>query len=129
MSKYRNLALYWLALIVVLVYFDIFYFDGLVNLRPWYLDMVLHFLGGGFIATAFLYFVENKYFGEVGGKLLPLLFFTLGTVALVAIGWEFYEYFVNVFVGAPQDPASDTFSDFALGLAGAVFAAFLVRKK
>ena len=118
----------WLLLIVALVYFDVFYFDAINHFRPWYFDMLLHFLGGGFIALSFLYFAGKKYFGELSGKLLPLVFLSLGAVALVSVGWEFYEYFVNIWTGMPQEPASDTFSDLALGLAGAALTVCLIRK-
>lgn len=120
---------YWLVLLVALVYSEALYFGGVANSRPWYVDMILHLLGGGFIAFCFLYFSEKKYFGELSNKLFPLAILTLGAVALVAVGWEFYEYFVNIATGAPQEPVSDTFSDLALGLAGAVLTVLFVRKK
>lgn len=121
------MTLYWLLLMVALVYFDVLYFDDIVRLRPWYLDMVMHFFGGGFIAVFFLYFAGQNYFGELNRKLFPLLIITLGVVALVAVGWEFYEYFVNIFVSISQEPPSDTLSDLALGLAGAATTVLLVR--
>ncbi|MDO8466917.1 MAG: hypothetical protein Q7S83_02125 [bacterium] len=123
----KTVLLFWLALMVSLVYFDVWYFDEIINFRPWYLDMVMHCLGGGFISVSFLYFAGQKYFGELSGRLLPFLILTLGVVALVAVGWEFYEYFVNILTGMPQEPASDTFSDLSLGLAGAAMTVVLIR--
>lgn len=122
-------SLCWLALMVVLVYFDALYFDGMTHPRPWYFDMLLHFLGGGFIASSFLYFAGKNLFGELSGRLIPLAFLTLGVVALVAVNWEFYEYFVNIYLRLPQEPVTDTFSDLTLGLVGAAVTALLVRKK
>ncbi len=123
----RILLLCWLALMVGLVYFDALYFDGINHFRPWYFDMLLHFLGGGFIAVLFLYFAGKKMFGILNGRFFPFALLTLGAAALVAVNWEFYEYFVNIYLRLPQDSITDTFSDLALGLAGAA-TTFIVLK-
>ena len=116
--KPRYIMTALLAVLVFLTYFDIFYFGGAVNNRPWYMDMVMHVLGGGFIAAALLSYKTD---------LSPLRVLVL--VLVVALGWEIFEYFVNIFVGSAQDPVSDTVSDLVLGLTGAALAVFSFREK
>lgn len=125
----KVVILCWLALMVALVYFDVFYFDGVARIRPWYGDMVLHLLGGGFIALSFIYLSGRELPGDSKRGLFSWFFLTLAAVLLVAIGWEFYEYLVNILTGFPQDPASDTVSDLVLGLVGGALVFLSVRRK
>lgn len=128
LPRLKFIILCWLVLMVVLVYFDALYFDGINHFRPGYFDMLLHFLGGGFIAASFLYFAGKNLFGALSDRFLPLAFLTLGAVVLVALNWEFYEYFVNIYLQLPQEPIADTFSDLALGLAGGALTVCVIRK-
>ncbi len=72
------------------------------NYYGWYLtthlDIPMHIAGGAWVALFFFYL-----FGERFGYMLPesrlaRFIFALGFVALVGIGWEFFEYLTEVFV-------------------------------
>jgi len=81
-------------------------------------DVILHFLGGGWVGLVFLY-----YFPPLRNKLVRAINL-FGFVALVAVLWEFFEVGMelafgnNPFTGIPG-LAQDTMADLFLGLLGA----------
>ena len=88
----------------------------------WYIDMIVHFLGGFWVGLLFLYFFSAR--GDVH-SLIRLLFFVL----LIGIGWEVYEVLVNdVFAQIPFN-FLDTASDILFDLAGGALAMFYFFKR
>ena len=89
----------------------------------WWLDLLMHFLGGGIAAVFFAILFKESII-----RLDPLsaLIFILGTAAIVGLFWEFFEWgmdrwFVANFMGGLNDTLSDLLMDFLGGLAAAVF--------
>lgn len=118
-----------LAVLVFMVYFDLVAYGASNFLRPWYYDMIEHFIGGGIIGGFFLYYARS-----FSGQNFPKNFFltvlaAISFVVIVALIWEVYEYYVNLFAGLAQDPISDTLSDLVLGTLGAAVSASLIRRK
>ena len=101
-------------------------------------DQLLHFFGGVWMATIFLYFFINRLrlFNIYQNRWLTA-FFVLSFVALVGIVWEFFEYavgfiFQDHWVGTAEwgvDTLSDLFLDFAGGILAALAFYALSAKK
>jgi hypothetical protein len=91
----------------------------------WWLDIVLHFAGGAWVALAAYAFIPPLKRVSGRRKLITLL--TLAAFA-VGIGWEIFEfaiekyYSVN-FQGPPLDTLSDLIFDVLGGAAGALYIA------
>ena len=64
----------------------------------WWLDIVLHLMGGAFIGVLFFYLFRVRH--DVFPGLHPALFimFGAGFVALVGIAWELYEFWADVWL-------------------------------
>ena len=81
----------------------------------WWLDMIVHFFGGFFVAGMALYFLlpylkTNK----------RLVVFTLGVFVLtVAVLWEVFEFHFGIIV-ISRNFYFDTFSDIFMDIVGAV---------
>ncbi|MEE8131579.1 MAG: hypothetical protein V3T98_00820 [Candidatus Paceibacterota bacterium] len=106
----------------------------------WWLDVVMHFLGGFWVALLFfnlnskLNFLPINSLNSLTHKLITIIL-SLGFVALIAVSWEFYEFLYDVFIsirGYPwvaQQGMADTISDLFFGLLGGLIAAIIVLKK
>ncbi|MEK7608283.1 MAG: hypothetical protein AAB495_01760 [Patescibacteria group bacterium] len=65
----------------------------------WWLDIPMHIAGGFWVALLFFYLFRDRTKGFLPSSgFLTTIFFSLGFVALVGVGWEFYEYLGEVFV-------------------------------
>lgn len=78
--------------------------------------MLMHFLGGLWVAWFFLYvFVKN----ELLAKQFLLL---LGGVLLIGLCWEFFEFFTFNNIGRDKFNILDTTSDLFFDLSGGIVA-------
>jgi len=94
----------------------------------------MHFLGGFFIGLVALYtYYVSSYVKPQHSSFVARLAISLGSVALVGIFWEFFEYSLYAFI-SPDTPIAqlyitqglpDTMSDLAFDLSGGVFATIL----
>lgn len=127
------------AIIAILAVYGFNLFAGFIGLYgKWHwLDIPMHFLGG-FAMGLFGIALWTAAVEEVTFKkrllrhlrwwLAPL--FILGFVALVGIGWEWYEYFMDLwFEGIRQPSIGDTMADFLLDLIGGFVAVLLFYPK
>jgi hypothetical protein len=80
----------------------------------WWSDMLMHFLGGIWLGTAFLFVSKEEINTKVAFKIL------LG-VLLVSVLWEIFEFILNNFTLKMEFSILDTLSDFLLDLAGGSF--------
>jgi len=113
-----------LYLILLLNYLDYFFHWS----WSWdYFDVILHFLGGAWVALIFFSYIHPK--GEY--KIFHKFIFALGFVALIGILWEFLEIGVefifgnNPFLSSPN-LAQDTFSDLLADLVGGLIVSLLL---
>lgn len=85
----------------------------------WYLDMVMHFLGGFWLGLAFFWFLKPK---EISSK---FIFKIILGVLLIGILWEIFEIAVDeTTIGEPfniLDTASDIFFDLAGGFSAGLY--------
>ncbi len=121
-----------LFFVIAVVHIIAGYFDWYDSI--WYLDDLLHFSGGVWVALFFIYFafVKNHIFGD-NTHFFTKLIIILGFVALVGVLWEFYEYLADVYL-LKRHPLNfapnplvlpDTLFDLFLDLLGSVTAASL----
>ncbi|RMD61904.1 hypothetical protein D6833_07570 [Candidatus Parcubacteria bacterium] len=96
----------------------------------WWFDIPMHLLGGGWLVVLFFY-LRTTRFAHVALDSAPCLRFlsALGFVALVGVGWEFFEYGLE-FVLPSHLPAAarlaDTFGDLLNDLLGGVAVYYLL---
>ncbi len=93
-------------------YYSIFWFD-----------MVIHFLGGFWVALFFIWFLQLKDTFSPSAKQILLYVFA------VAVLWEIFQYFVNNVMGLTPFRPLNTFSDICFGVAGGLAAYFYVSRK
>lgn len=111
---------------VVLVTTAILHAAGLFLFLQWYFwwyDIMLHFLGGLWVALAFQWYAHSR-------AQTILIVPTLVVVLFVGIGWEVFE----LAVGAPRedafmfDASLDILMDVLGGVVGYAGAAYLIAK-
>ncbi len=96
--------------------------------RIWWIDVLLHILGGAWVALAFFY-VQRHFAPHLRESVPPLIHLVLavGVVMLVGVMWEWLEFAFDYFffpekfgfraqLGLP-DTMGDLLSDFIGGLA------------
>jgi ABC-type enterochelin transport system permease subunit len=90
----------------------------------WWYDIMLHFLGGLWVALAFQWYADAQ-------KRLVLIIPTILVVILVGIGWEVFE----LLIGAPRednfmfDTSLDILMDAIGGIVGYVSAAYVLARE
>jgi hypothetical protein len=117
----------------------IFFFNSLVDSLtqmyvryPW-LDIPMHIIGGGAIGytgIVILSYLKEKKFIHISTRILDVSMITMW-VSFVAVSWEFYEWFLDNFLGRDVQPSvGDTMFDLLLGLvSGASIAIIFFIKK
>jgi len=124
---------------VVLV-FGIGIANFLGNIFEWnwkleFYDSALHFLGGIWIAALFFYIICTRVEFEVEKIPIFLLgLLSIGVVAIVAIGWEWFEFLfdaifnISTTLNLMQPGLPDTMYDLFFGIFGGTLYSFLVLK-
>ena len=95
----------------------------------WWLDMLMHFLGGVFVGMNALFWFRRR---PLDGFLL--FWVILGSAAIVGVTWEFLEFLLGHFFSNAwpqvfvQSELTDTLSDLFFDFAGGASAVFLFKK-
>lgn len=99
----------------------------------WWYDIPMHIAGGAWVAAAFLY--SARKYQQVARIINPTFFRVLGVVFVVGIGWEIFEYSVDVFIfqkytfsTIPLFILIDSVHDLANDLLGAFFVVVWSRR-
>ncbi|OGI64849.1 hypothetical protein A3H53_04735 [Candidatus Nomurabacteria bacterium RIFCSPLOWO2_02_FULL_40_10] len=82
----------------------------------WYLDVIMHFLGGIWIGILYFYIFPSKESSL--NAVFKMLFFILA----IGIGWEMFEMLVNDVIAKNPFDYLDTFSDIFFDLFGGLCA-------
>lgn len=103
---------------------------GVYQRLPWF-DIPMHFLGGLAISYSsvlfFRYFKEKGFFSINRTFLFVLII--VSTVSFVAVLWEFFEFFLHLFVSVSFQPSvADTMKDLFIGMLGGLVWGILWRK-
>jgi len=95
-------------------------------------DIISHTVGGA--AIAYLFYAayrapnSNKFIGT--HSKFSFFLFSLSFCALVCVGWEFFEWLTDRYLGTDfQLGQSDTIGDFFFGLLGASVVGFWATRK
>lgn len=64
----------------------------------WWIDIPLHIAGGAFIGVLFIYLFRERFDVLRAMHWFPTLAFGVGFVAIIGIGWELYEFWVDVWL-------------------------------
>lgn len=129
-------ALVWKLILAVGI--PLFAVHFIASFNSWYwtlpwLDMVMHFWGGVLAAISFyLIFPKIVFGGGFKENFLPNLVLVLGWTALVGVGWEWFEYYYDIFFNSGKmiywaGILSDTLSDLFLDILGALSLVVLLK--
>jgi hypothetical protein len=115
-----------LVLIVFLMFF-VFFIDKLADKfywynSIWYLDMIMHFLGGLWVGLFFIYI----YYYRASKNLVFKIIFS---VLLVGISWEIFEFITFNMIGRTPFDYLDTLADIFFDLSGGLLAILYLFKK
>lgn len=89
----------------------------------WYLDMIMHFLGGFWVGLFVFYLLKEEAIS------FRLIFKILLFVFFVGIGWEIYEVLVDKVITKDSFNILDTSSDLFFDLSGGLYAILYLWKK
>lgn len=134
MSAQPSLFVTKIALVVFLCGISVLHFLSIWLLwytHIWWIDIVLHVLGGAWITLVFFY-MKNLYAPSLGEG-VPLLFYLIiavGVAMLVGVAWEWFEYafdflffYTQRFAFRAQLGLTDTMGDLLSDFVGGVMAA------
>ncbi len=97
-----------------------FYWYSLI----WYLDIIMHFLGGFWVGLFFIYvFSIKKPTISISSLFLKVFLATL----IIGVLWEIYEFSLHV-ISATSFDFRDTISDIFFDLLGSVISIFYFLK-
>ena len=122
-SKKLTKRLIYLILFILVVNFlsNKFYWYYSV----WYLDMIMHFLGGFWVGLLAIYLFPPKDYAFDVKTILKILLFVL----LIGVGWEIFEILVNDVLARNPFNTLDTLSDIFFDLSGGAFAILYFLKR
>ncbi len=88
----------------------------------WWYDMPMHFFGGIFVGLlVIVFFLRSRNF--ITANIAKSTFMVVGTVVLIGVAWELYEYVFNV------SSAVDSLSDLFFDMAGAIQAVLIYLRQ
>ena len=93
----------------------------------WWYDIVMHFLGGAWVALASAWLLFYSGFFQrrpVTSKNIFLV--TFSSVLVIGVGWEVFEYIFDIAV-VGENYVSDTTMDFIMDFIGAGVVAVIVK--
>ncbi len=131
LNKIFNYVSFFIPPVLVFVLnFALYTLGNVYVLFSWY-DIPLHFLGGVSLAITGMLFLnsfEEEYIMYVKNNFLRIVIL-LSFISLIAILWEFWEYFMKVLFYVPwQTDIADTLGDFAMALLGGLSGIFIYKK-
>ena len=126
-------------LITFLFFLFGFHVAALINFwywKFWWLDIIMHFSGGFWLAAVCIWLIANYQFPisqeNFKNKKLASFIIIFSFVALIGIFWEFFEFGLDLisptkkYVWAMQQGAVDTISDLFFDLIGGAVAWLLL---
>ena len=121
-----------IAILITHTYLDI---NDIYQAVRW-IDIPMHFLGGIAIGISYFLFLRflqrNNYLGSMHN--LVFFVFVISLVSLTALGWEFFEFFLDLLypmkegLGTSQPTVQDTMTDLLIGLTGGFIGYLLTLK-
>ncbi|MCX7616066.1 MAG: hypothetical protein N2Z68_01600 [Patescibacteria group bacterium] len=126
------------TVLIFLAFIALIYFPTVIE--KWYLDypwvdIPLHFLGGGWGALLFFFFFGSLFSEERGAnhpwERVRILILAIAFASFVGVFWEFGEFILNQYFSVGMEQSiPDTMGDLFLDILGALtFGLFLIRRK
>ena len=123
----KSFSIRLLALIYLIFILDIFANQYFLYWRFWWFDIVMHFLGGFFIALLSYYiFFLSGYFIKISKK-FSVFVVSLTFVLVVGVLWEVFEYVIKVST-AQSNYILDTNLDLLMDTLGWLVAYYFLLK-
>lgn len=91
----------------------------------WWTDILMHFLGGVFIAGCTLWFVEYEI-PRSWRRQVPHFFVALLAILVVGVAWEVFEWVTGMYT--ERNYSLDTTMDLAMDVVGMLTAYLLFKK-
>mgnify|MGYP001576010824 CR=1 FL=1 len=117
-----------LVVLIGIIHITAYYFH--LYLELWWIDMLMHFLGGAWISAFALWFIFFSNLVNLNQKnnLPNFLITAFCMVLLVGIGWEIFEFKAGLSFFSPLTLSArgywmDTISDVVLDLIGGIVVA------
>ena len=118
------LGFFIFPIFVLFAHIFLMFFSNFYEVFPWF-DIPMHFLGGiavGYSYFLILNFLQEKNYLKINS--IVRIIFVLALVALTAVSWELFEFFLEYFTGFNfQGNLGDTILDLFMGLFGGLFSA------
>lgn len=118
----RKLLFLSLLLIIIISSLNIWAIKDYLYFFYWWFDLLLHFLGGVWVAVSFLwlYFYSN-ILGKPSLERRRIFLATIVAFLVVAVGWEIFEIAIGQILEDPNY-VFDTVTDIIIGGLGAFVA-------
>lgn len=95
----------------------------------WWLDIPMHVVSGAWLAAVMLSLIAtHPRLSGIRTDAAVAFWFSIGTVMLIGVVWELFEFRLDPLVRFAPHDAADTISDLFSDLLGAVCGALLVLK-
>lgn len=95
----------------------------------WWFDMLMHFLGGLFVAWLVFYvFARISKNNEIEYDILLIKKVVLWSL-VIGLGWEWFEWVTDILTGANNMHMLDSYSDIFFDLAGTFTALYIFNNK
>ncbi|MDP3901380.1 MAG: hypothetical protein Q8Q37_00175 [bacterium] len=108
-----------LILIIIIAFLQIWGNASGFLLDNYWLEEILHLLGGAWLASALLCWLSIRHTSWLASaNPINLLSVGIGLTAVIGLGWEFYEYFLFLWENQPMY-LFDTLLDLSLDFVGA----------
>ncbi len=91
----------------------------------WYFDMLMHFLGGVFVALLGIYLLLPNVTQFSNKEIFKILLFVL----IVGVGWEVFEILVDKNISQNPFNILDTSSDIFFDLSGGLLALLILKRR
>jgi VanZ family protein len=119
-----NYFVFFTSLVVILAHGAGIFLDLYVRYPNF--DMLVHFLGGAFTASVFIFAASrHPRFSFIGSNKLVNILVAVGLTILIGVLWEFFEFYVSAWTGIPPQTYADTLSDLFFDTIGGFLSALI----
>jgi uncharacterized BrkB/YihY/UPF0761 family membrane protein len=100
-------------------------------IKFWWYDVLLHYLGGMWIALATYWIAfHSRYISHPRNTIANIALLVIGMTMLVGLGWEIFEYYFGISLAPGEQYVIDTTQDFIMDFLGAAtIVVFVVLRK
>ncbi|MEZ6209171.1 MAG: hypothetical protein R3B64_01175 [Candidatus Paceibacterota bacterium] len=125
----RKISVYTAVVGIFILVINILAMKGSLYFVFWWFDMPMHFLGGFWIGliTVLIFYKKFSKLGLTDNK--KSIFVYLLSVIFIGLLWEFYEYFLEIFIKFDFANIVDSISDMLFDIAGSILLLIGLKNK